>query len=103
MKKKHVLLAVIVLITICFSSCGKEQYAEDEIVGLTSIEIVEKYGDFDRTQGFPGEDGLYRDCACGYLISEKRVGFFGTTPPEYFMIYFDEDGFAHWCRYEQVI
>lgn len=97
------LFAVIVLITICFSSCGKKQYAEDEIVGLTSIEIVEKYGDFDRMQGSPGEDGLYRDCACGYLVSEKQVGFFGTTPPEYFMIYFDEDGFAHWCRYEQVV
>lgn len=101
--KKIVLFAVIVLITICFSSCGKKQYAEDEIVGLTSIEIVEKYGDFDRMQGSPGEDGLFRDCACGYLVSEKRVGFLGTTPPEYFMIYFDEDGFADWCRYEQVV
>lgn len=63
MKKKNVLFAVIVLITICFSGCGKEQYAEDEIVGLTSIEIVEKYGDFDRTQGSPDKNGLYRDCA----------------------------------------
>ncbi len=103
MKKKYVLFAVIVLIVICFSSCKKNQYDEDEIVGLTSIEIVEKYGDFDRTQGSPDEDGVYRDCACGYLTSEKRVSFFGTTPPEYFMIYFDEDGFAHWCRYEHMV
>ena len=103
MRKKYVLFTVIVLITLCFSGCDKEQYTEDEIIGLTSFEIVEKYGDFDRKQGFPDEDGLYRDCACGYLISEKEVGFFGTTPPEYFMIYFDEDGVAHWCRYEQVV
>ncbi|MBE6672598.1 MAG: hypothetical protein E7599_03640 [Ruminococcaceae bacterium] len=103
MKKKHVLFSVIVLLTICFSGCGKEQYDEDEIIGLTSFEIVEKYGDFDRKQGSPGEDGLYRDCACGYLVSEKRVGFFGTTPSEYFMIYFNEDGVADWCRCEQVV
>lgn len=104
MKKKFaLLLAVIVLITFCFSGCGKVKYDEDKIIGLTSIEIVEKYGDFDRKQGSPGEDGLYRDCSCGYLISEKRVGFLGTTPPEYFMIDFDEDGAAYQCRYEQVV
>lgn len=103
MRKKYILFAVIVMVMFGFCSCGKAQYAEDEIIGLTSFEIIEKYGDFDRKQGVPCEDGLYRDCACGYLISEKRVGFFGTIPPEYFMIYFDEDGFAHWCEYEQVV
>ena len=103
MKNKYVLLAVIVLITICFFGCGKSKYDEDEIIGLTSVEIVEKYGDFDRPQGFPDEDGLYRDCYCGYLISEKSVGFYGSTELEYFMIYFDEDGLAQRCKYEQVV
>lgn len=103
MRKNYLLFTVIVMIALCFSGCGKSQYTEDEIIGLTFFEIVEKYGDFDRTQGFPDEDGLYRDCACGYIISEKRVGFLGTTPPEYFMIYFDEDGVANWCRYEEVV
>ena len=104
MKRKCILFVVIVAILLCFSSCGtKYKYDADEVVGLTSIQIVEKYGDFDRKQGSTGEDGLYRDCACGYLIFEKRVGFFGTTPPEYFMIYFNEDGIADWCRYEQVV
>lgn len=103
MRKYYVVFAAIVIITLFFSGCGKARYTEDEIIGLTSSEIVEKYGDFDRKQGFPNKDGLYRDCACGYLISEKNTGFFGTTPPEYFMIYFDEDGFAHLCEYEQVV
>lgn len=101
--KRILAIVLLTLLILCvFSGCEKK-YSEDEIIGLTSIEIVEKYGDFDRTQGFPDEDGLYRDCACGYIISEKRVGFLGTTPPEYFMIYFDEDGVANWCRYEEVV
>ena len=102
MRKKYVLLAVIVMITLCFISCGKK-YSEEEIIGLTSSEVIEKYGDFDRAQGSPGEDGLYRDCSCGYLISEEKVGYLGTTPPEYFMIDFDKDGVAFQCRYEQVV
>lgn len=101
--KRILAIVLLMLLILCVLSGCEKKYSEDEIIGLTSIEIVEKYGDFDRTQGFPDEDGLYRDCACGYLFSEKRVGFFGTTPPEYFMIYFDEDGVAHWCRYEEIV
>ena len=80
-RKNYLLFTVIVMIALCFSGCGKSQYTEDEIIGLTSFEIVEKYGDFDRKQGSPGEDGLYRDCACGYLISEKQVGFLELPRP----------------------
>ncbi len=96
-----VLLLLGVLLITAFSGCSK--YTEDDIIGLTSLEIIEKYGDFDRKRGTPDEDGLYRDCACGYLISEKETDFFGTTPPEYFMIYFDENGVADWCNYEKVV
>ena len=56
-RKNYLLFTVIVMIVICFSGCGKSQYTEDEIIGLTSFEIIEKYGDFDRKQGSPGEDG----------------------------------------------
>ena len=101
MKKVYILFAALLVIALCLSSCAK--YSEDDIIGLTSSEIIEKYGDFDRKRGTPDEDGLYRDCACGYLISEEKVGFLGTTPPEYFMIYFDENGVAHWCNYEKVV
>lgn len=104
MKRKCILFVVIVAILLCFSSCGtKYKYDADEVVGLTSIQIVEKYGNFDRKQGYPNEDGLYCNCACGYLIKPKKVGYFGTTPPEYFMIFFDETGVAKHCRYEKVV
>lgn len=103
MKVKRIIavtLTVLLLLTV-LSGCAK--YSEDDIMGQTSAEIIEKYGDFDRKQGSPDYDGLYRDCACGYLVSEKKVGFLGTTPPEYFMIYFNDDGIADWCDYEQVV
>ena len=54
-------------------------------------------------QGYPNEDGLYCNCACGYLIKPKKVGYLGTTPPEYFMIFFDETGVAKHCCYEKVV
>lgn len=87
--------------SLCLLAC--EKYKESEIIGLNSSEIIEKYGEFDRPQGEPGEDGLYRKCSCGYLVAEKRVGFLGSTPPEYFMIDFDENGLPTHCRYEQVV
>lgn len=107
MRKIYKLFVALLVIMLCLSSCSKytkdTKYTEDDIIGLTSSEIIEKYGDFDRKRGTPDEDGLYRDCACGYLISEKETDFFGTTPPEYFMIYFDENGVADWCNYEKVV
>lgn len=103
MRRLYVLLSILLVAAVCFSSCNKERYKEEDIVGLTASEIVEEYGDFDRKQGYPDADGLYRNCACGYLISEEKKGVLGTTPPEYFMIYFDDDGIAYWCRYEEVV
>lgn len=103
MKLKQVFAVTLIMLFVLPVLSGCAKYSEDDIIGFTSSEIVEKYGDFDRKRGTPDEDGLYRDCDCGYLISEKKVGFLGTTPPEYFMIYFDENGVADWCDYEQVV
>ncbi len=103
MKKAFLLFVTVFAIVLCISGCEEKRYAQEEIIGLSSAEIVAKFGDFDRTQGEPDNRGLYRDCACGYLISEAKAGFFGTTPPEYFMIYFDENGIADFCRQEQIV
>lgn len=103
MKRMYVLSIVFFVAIFCLSGCSRKQYTEDDIIGLTSSEIVEKYGDFDRKQGTPDEKGLYRNCACGYLITTEKKGLFGTNPPEYFMIYFDDDGIAYWCGYEEVV
>ena len=103
MKKMYVILVLFLVPLFCLQGCGNARYSEEDIVGLSSDEIVDKYGDFDRKQGNPDSSGLYRDCLCGYLVTEARKGFLGTTPPEYFMIHFDENGIADWCIYEQVV
>ncbi len=103
MKKALLLFVTVFVIVLCISGCAEKPYTEESIIGLSSAEIVEKFGDFDRKQGEPDNRGLYCDCACGYLISEAKAGFFGATPPEYFMIYFDENGIADFCRYEQIV
>ncbi|MBR6776885.1 MAG: hypothetical protein IKM27_03975 [Clostridia bacterium] len=100
---KSLLLLLIFAVIFSLFGCSGRRFKEDDIIGLTSAEIIEKYGEFDRPQGKPGEDGLYRNCACGYLISEAKTGYLGTTPPEYFMITFDENGIACYCRYEKVV
>ncbi len=100
MKKCIIFVLFLVLL---FSGCDSSRLDENDVIGLTSAEIVAKYGDFDRKQGSPAADGLYRSCACGYLTKEATRGFFGTTPEEYFMIYFDDNGIAHWSRIEAIV
>ena len=73
-------------------------YDPDDFMGLTYQEIIEHYGEFDVCRGWDAKNGLYR--ACGYMVKPKRVGYLGTEPPEYFMIYFNEEGVAYECNYE---
>ena len=84
-----------------FIRLWEKTYSEADFIGLSSQEITNKYGDFDNTRNRPSPDGLYRNCGCGYMVTEARKGFLGTTPPEYFMIYFDENGIAYRCAYEE--
>lgn len=107
--KKYILLAIcFFMCAVCLSGClersGRiKDYSEEDMIGLTSAEIIEKFGEFDRKNGKPDPDGLYRHCGCGYLVAPAKVGFLGTTPPEYFMIVFDDDGVAIRCYYLQVV
>ena len=97
MKKNRLLfLCTLLLLCILFVGCT-ETYHADHIIGKTSAEIIAEYGAFDCTMMPPGEDGLYRSCACGYTIREPRVGFLGTSPEELFFIGFDENGVAVEC------
>lgn len=34
--------------------------------------------------GVPAEDGIYKNCSCGYTIKEPHVGFFGTSDEKLF-------------------
>lgn len=90
---------ILLVVTLCGCQEDKKYKAED-FIGLTSAEIEEQYGQFDNVRMPADEDGLYRRCGCGYIVKEEQVGFFGTTPPQMFMIYFDEQGIAYKCAYE---
>ena len=56
--------------------------------------------EFDNVSMPKSADGLYRNCSCGYIVSQANKGFLGTTPVQVFMIYFDDDGLAYKCAYE---
>lgn len=104
MKRKYYILSLLIIVLLLLSSPGctnnRRYYNENDFIGLNSKEIIEKYGDFDVTLDHPNADGLYYHCRCGYITVESKTGYLGTTPPEYFMIYFDESGIAYECNYE---
>lgn len=77
--------------------CGAV-YHEADFVGRTSAEIEEKFGPFDCVGMPEGEDGLYRNCRCGYTIQDPRKGPLGTSPEILFFIIFDENGVAVSCE-----
>ncbi len=95
MKKVVCLILLLICLLMVFSGCAK--YDPDDFIGLTSAEVIEKYGAFDVTRDPASEDGLYRDTFCGYILKEARKGNLGTTTPLYFVIYFDEFGTAYKC------
>lgn len=97
MKRPAAILTALCILAVL---AGCRPYESEDFIGLTSLQITEKYGKFDVTMTPPTPDGVYRSSACGYIVTEAKVGFLGTTPPEYFMIYFDENGVAYKCAYE---
>ncbi len=91
-----VLVAALLLLGIW--GCSQGKYKEADFLGKTSLEIEEKFGKFEQIFSRADTDGLYRNCACGYITKDAVRGFLGTDPPEYFLVYFDSDGIAYECR-----
>ena len=87
-------LSVFILI---FSACG-DPYGEKDFLGKTSAEIVAEYGEFDCISMPADEDGLYRNCRCGYTVKPAKSGFLTTSPEVLFFIVFDSDGIAVACE-----
>lgn len=70
------------------------KYSENDFIGKTSAEIVNEFGLFDCVGMPASEDGLYRNCRCGYTIKDPQKRFFGSSPEILFFIIFDENGIA---------
>lgn len=101
MKNKLLTIALTFFLIFNIAGCSLfKPYDPEDFIGLTSAEIVESYGEFDVRKAYSGKNNLYYKGACGYIVAEAQVGFLGTEPPEYFMIYFDENGIAYKCAYE---
>ena len=97
MKIRIVTLFVCISLVLSLAGCNAK-YHEAEFVGKTSSEIIQEFGPFDCTGMPAAEDGLYRNCQCGYTIKEPQKGFLGTSPEILFFITFDENGIAVACE-----
>ena len=98
------LLFPLIIIIVSSTDCSMEyEYDPDWIIGKTSAQIIEKYGEFDRAQGSPSQsDGLYRNCVCSYIIVPPRPAILDIGNPEvYFSIRFNEQGAADGCYEER--
>lgn len=96
MKKAWSLFITFVLIFV-LTGCSTRYHADD-FLGKSSAEIIADFGAFDCVTVPASEDGLYRNCRCGYTIKEPSVGFLGTAPEVLFFISFDENGIATECK-----
>lgn len=95
---KRYILIFIAVIMLALTGCS-DKYNEDDFIGKRSDEIVANYGEFDNVLGIdvPDEDGIYRNCRCGYIIEEPHTGFLRASEEVLFFIQFDEDGIATEC------
>ncbi len=96
------LLAVLMTLAmlVALAGCKAHKYDEEWIIGKTSEEVIEKYGEFYKCIKVAGSDGVYDRSICSYIIKPKRKGFLGTTPAELFSISFDKNGIADRCWVE---
>ena len=90
-----IIMACIVL--LFFLEKNSFKYNEKNFIGKTSAEIISQYGPFDFVTLHPQEDGLYKNCKCGYTIQEWSQGFWGSTDELLFYIAFNENGVAVSC------
>ena len=74
-------------------------YQINWIMGKTSEEVRERYGQFVSYSKPPDEDGIVRNGVGYYCIIPARGGFLGTYPAYMFGIGFDQDGYADKCYF----
>lgn len=102
MKKPLKILLCILIIAILIGTLAFiiykyiNRYDPDNFIGLTAEQIINRYGEFDRSYVW-NSTGHYRVGV--YIVKPEYVGFFGTYNEEYFVIRFDENGVAYECEY----
>lgn len=97
MKKYVSLLFLYLCIVFTLVGCSSG-YNEDDFIGKTSSEIISEFGSFDCVFAPADEDGVYRNCKCGYTIKEAKKGFLGKSEEVLLFIVLDENGVAIECR-----
>ena len=97
MKRIVWILLSTILCLAALAGCSDSRYDVDWIIGKTSAEVIDKYGEFDCTYMPAGEDGLYRS-KCGYTVKDPQRGFLGTSSEVLLFISFDENGIAVDCE-----
>ncbi len=97
MKRNFAVIFISAFVVLSLVGCTAK-YNADDFIGKTSVEIMSEYGVFDCTGKPASEDGLYRNCQCGYTIKEPQKGFLGTSPEVLLFISFDENGVAIKCE-----
>ena len=91
---KRIMICLIVAAGFLWMLTGCSQYKEERFLGKTSVQIVSEYGEFDCSTMPVSDDGLYRNCRCGYTI---RRGNHWMEERLYF-ITFDSNGMAVACE-----
>ena len=95
--KRLLSIALISGMLLLFYTGFSSKYNGEDFIRKTSTEIVAQYGAFDFTTIAVREDGLYKDCKCGYVIQESSAGLWGNSREMMFFIVFDENGIAVSC------
>ena len=93
--KKIFSLLLVLSLLFLLTSCDRNPYDSEWIIGKTSAEIEARYGNFYQCSMPASEGGLYKNCRCSLLLKERRKGFLGTEPAEVLAISFDENGVAY--------
>ena len=97
---KKIICAVLLftlLLTLCACKEDTGIYDPNWIIGKTSLEVEERYGEFYQPSILRSSDGLFRNTACHYLLRERPM-FFCDVEITLFSIYFNENGIAYeWC------
>lgn len=106
LNNKYLIFVALAILLSLLTSCSVHKfidksymYDSDQIIGKSSDEIQDRYGNFDFIDAKFNEDGSYCDGWCGYLTANgiNDIDFYMLIAPiydEYYLIHFDEDGVA---------